>query len=323
VEKVIIVGAGPCGLSTAIELKKRGIDPLIIEKGNIVNTIYHFPTHMTFFSTAELLEIGEVPFIVHTDKPTRLDALKYYREVSRRYQLRIHTYEKVEEIHKEPTGFKLFTRTRAGEDRSYETPYLVIATGYYDQPNLLGIPGEELDKVSHYFKEGHPYHGQKVAVIGGKNSAVDAAMELEKAGADVTVIYRGSDYSGSIKPWIRPLFESLINKGRIKMLWESQVEEIRQKEILVRQGEKRFTLENDFVFAMTGYRPNRRMLEAMGVQFNDESGEPLFDPDTMETNIPGLYISGVIAAGNNANIIFIENGRFHGGLIAQSIIAKG
>ncbi len=321
-EQVIIIGAGPCGLSAAVECKRRGLDPLIIEKGCIVNSIYHFPTHMLFFSTPSLIEIGDIPFTTVHEKPTKQEALTYYRLVAQHYQLRIHTYENVESVVRGDIGFTLTTTDRYGETKRYEAEHVVIATGYYDNPNMLNIPGEDLPKVSHYFKDAHPYHGMKVAIIGAKNSAVDAALELERVGADVTVIYRGSEVPASVKAWVRPLFESAIKKERIKMIWNAEVKEIKAKSVIIEQNGERFELENDFVFALTGYRPNRALLEQMGIQFNDDTGAPIFDEETMETHVPGLYIAGVVSAGNDANSIFIENGRFHGHAIAEHILSK-
>jgi thioredoxin reductase (NADPH) len=322
-EDVIIVGGGPCGLAAAIALKEEGFNPLIIEKGNIANAIYQYPTHQSFFSTSEKLEIGDVPFITENRKPVRSQALAYYRRVVLEKALRIHSYEEVRSVKKNSEGtFYVTSSTRDGEQRSYEAQYIVIATGYYDQPNFLNIPGEELSKVFHYFKEAHPYFNKNVAVIGGKNSAIDAALELEKVGAHVTVLYRGSDYSPSIKPWILPEFDSLVRHKKITMHFQANMLKITNEEIIFTKNDQEYKLKNDFVFAMTGYHPNHTFLKQMGIIINDMTGRPQFNPNTMGTNIDGIYIAGVIAAGNNANEIFIENGRFHGGLIASSIKIK-
>jgi thioredoxin reductase (NADPH) len=318
-EQVIVIGAGPCGLSAALELKKNGINPLILEKGCIVNSIYGFPTYMRFFSTPELLEIGEVPFLVSGEKPTRQDALNYYREVACRHGLRIQCGVKVEAVAKEEAGFLLETVNRKGEKETFSCQNVVLATGYYDNPNWLGVPGEDLEKVTHYYKEAHPYQGMKVAVIGGKNSAVEAAMELERAGAEVSWIYRGETYSPSIKSWVLPLFESVINKEKITPYWRTHVKAIEENQIILEQDGKEFSIENDYVLALTGYHPNHEMLQNAGVEINNDTGEPIYNPETMETNVPGLFVAGVIAAGNNANVIFIENGRFHGTLISEAI----
>jgi thioredoxin reductase (NADPH) len=317
-EDVIIVGGGPCGLAAAIALQEIGFNPLIIEKGNIVNAIYHYPTHQTFFSTSEKLEIGSIPFITVEYKPRRNEALTYYREVVKRKNIKVNAYEIVTKVVKQDgKNFLILTNKN-----QYTAKYVIIATGYYDNPNFMNIPGEDLPKVLHYFKEAHPYFDKDVVVVGGKNSSVDAALELVKAGARVTVIYRGKEYSPSIKPWILPEFDSLIRNGVIRMEFQSHVKEILDDKVIYTRDEQVFEIKNDFVFAMTGYHPDHDFLEAMGVQIDTESGRPIFNSETMETNIAGIYIAGVIAAGNNANEIFIENGRFHGGLIAQAIKNK-
>ncbi|WP_453995364.1 YpdA family putative bacillithiol disulfide reductase [Bacillus nitroreducens] len=317
-EEVVIIGGGPCGLAAAIALQDIGIDPLVIEKGNIVNSIYHYPTHQTFFSSSEKLEIGEVPFIIEGRKPKRNQALAYYREVAKRKKIRIHSFEKVTEVSKLASNeFRI--KSSKGE---YQSKYVIIATGYYDNPNYMNVPGEDLPKVFHYFKEPHPYFDKDVVVIGGKNSSVDAALELANADARVTVLYRGSEYSSSIKPWILPEFESLVRNGIINMEFQANVIEITEDKVIYQVGEEKKEIKNDFVFAMTGYHPDHSFLQKMNVEIDRESGRPLFNPDTMETNVEGIYISGVIAAGNNANEIFIENGRFHGGMIARAIVDK-
>ena len=320
---MIIVGAGPCGLSAAIELKRRGLNPLVIEKGSIVHSIYNYPTYMIFHSTPELLEIGDIPFTTPNEKPTRLEALQYYRTVAMRYELRIHTYETVTRIEPADDIFRVSTETAFGEGHIYGAKYIVIATGYFDQPNRLGIPGETLPKVFSYYKEAHPYAGMKVAIIGGNNSAVDAALDLLRAGADVTVIHRGDGLSDRVKAWTRPIFESMVRKGRIQTYYRSTVKEILPRAIVIETGDgQRFMLENDFVFSLIGYRPDRKLLKSLGVMFDEETGIPRFNPDTMETNVRGVYLAGVIAAGNDANAIFIETGRFHGKLIAEDIAKK-
>jgi thioredoxin reductase (NADPH) len=316
-EECIIVGGGPCGLSAAIHLKEQGIDPLIIEKGNIVNAIYNYPTHQTFFSSSEKLEIGDVPFVIEEHKPRRNQALVYYREVAKRKDVRINRFEMVNVVEKKEEGFIIST-----SKDTYRAKHVIIATGYYDNPNYMGIPGEDKEKVFHYFKEAHPFFDTDVVVIGGKNSAVDAALELNKAGARVTVLYRGSEYSKSVKPWILPNFDALVRNEEIKMEFNAHLKEIKDDAVLyVAEGEKK-EIKNDFVFAMTGYHPDHSFLTKIGIGIDEETGRPAFDSDTMETNVEGVYVAGVIAAGNNANEIFIENGRHHGGLIAKSIIGN-
>ncbi|HLR79997.1 MAG TPA: YpdA family putative bacillithiol disulfide reductase [Bacillota bacterium] len=321
-EKVIIVGGGPCGLACSLALQKHGMDSLVIEKGNIVQTIYNFPTHQRFFSSSERLEIGGIPFITEKQKPVRNEALAYYRSVAARNHLRIHTFEKVIHVMKDRDIFYLETETHKQEVRKYEADYVIIATGYYDQPNRLGIPGEELAKVSHYFKEAHPYFHKDVVIIGGRNSAVDAALELHKAGANITVLYRGNTYSNSIKPWILPEFDSLVKIGDIHLEFNAHVTKITNRHVeYTVQGVSK-TIKNDFVLAMTGYRPNTEFLQRAGIQVNRNNGEPIYNEKTYETNIPGLYVAGVVLSGYNNNATFIENGRFHGEAIAQSIMQK-
>lgn len=313
----IVVGGGPCGLSAAIELQQIGLDVVVIEKGNIVNSIYNYPTHQTFFSSSIKLSIGDIPFITAIDKPQRNDALVYYRKVAELKGIAIHSFEKVEDVQRESEGFRVVT-----DKEEYFAANVVIATGYYDNPNRLGVEGEDLPNVFHYFKEAHPFFGKKVVVIGGKNSSVDAALELERAGASVTVVYRGSDYSPSVKPWILPGFDSLVRTGDIDMHFNAHVVAITESSVTIEQQGQTFVIDNDYVFAMIGYHPDYAFLKGIGIATDVESGCPTFDEETMETNVEGLFIAGVIAAGNNANEIFIENGKFHGGMIARAIEAK-
>ncbi|MBU9723978.1 MULTISPECIES: YpdA family putative bacillithiol disulfide reductase [Bacillaceae] len=320
-EKVIIIGAGPCGLAAGIALQNIGIDPLIIEKGNIVNALYHYPTHQQFFSTSEKLSIGDIPFYSAERKPKRNEALVYYRQVVKEKQLRIHAYERVNRVEKNEKG-EFHVHSTSTSENHYKASYVIVATGYYDSPNLLGVQGENQPHVLHYFKEAHPYFDQDVAVIGGKNSAVDAALELEKAGARVSVFYRGNDYSSSIKPWILPEFESLIKHGHINMFFNSNIIKVNPSTILVSNNGKEEEHKADFVFAMTGYHPDHSFIENMGVKIDPHSGRPSFNDASMETNVDNIFIAGVIAAGNNANEIFIENGRHHGEKIANTIKTK-
>lgn len=321
-EHTIIIGGGPCGMSCAIELQGQNIKPLIIEKENIVNTIYNFPTHQMFFSSSEKLEIGNVAFITEKHKPVRNQALAYYRSVADRMKLRVNPFERVVNVKKEGQFFFLQTELSTGEQKDYAAQNVILATGYYDQPNYMSIPGEELAKVMHYFKESHPYFNKNVVVIGGKNSAVDATLELHKAGANVTVLYRGETYSKSVKPWILPEFDALVRKDKVTMEFNAEVSEITNDQVFYEVNGEQKSVANDFVFAMTGYKPDHDFLRQMGIEIDRHSGRPQFNEDTLETNIAGVYVAGVIAAGYNNNEIFIENGRHHGKLIANAITNK-
>jgi thioredoxin reductase (NADPH) len=322
-EDVIVIGAGPCGLSAAIEMKRIGLSPLVIEKNCIVHAIYSYPTHLQFFSTPDLLEIGDYPFTTPNEKPTRQEALVYYRQVAEREKLHIKPYEEVTLIDQYPSFYEVHTLNKFGKKNSYTSRFVIVATGYFDHPNLLGIPGEELTKVTHYYKEAHPYSGMKVAIIGGNNSAIDAAMDLLRVGAEVTLVYRGQEYSPGIKPWVRPIFETMVNKGRIRMLFNSQVREIHESYIRVDTLGIQEEISNDFVLALTGFRPDRSLLTSLGVTFNQETGAPFYNPETMETSKAGFYVAGVVASSQyDANEIFIETGRKHGVLIARHMASK-
>lgn len=315
----IIIGGGPCGLSAAIEQKKKGIETLVIEKGNVVDAIYNYPTHQTFFSSSDKLSIGDIPFIVEESKPRRNQALVYYREVVKHHQLNINAFEEVLTVKKIDNRFTITTTKDV-----YECRFLTVATGYYGQHNQLEVEGAELPKVKHYFKEAHPYFNQNVVIIGGKNSAVDAALELEKAGAHVTVIYRGNKYPKAIKPWILPNFESLVRNEKIDMLFNTDVVKITEDTVIYEQNGQTYEIPNDYVFAMIGYHPDYDFLQSIGIDINtNEYGTaPVYNKETYETNVENCFIAGVIAAGNDANTIFIENGKYHGGIITQSILSK-
>ncbi|WP_341277824.1 YpdA family putative bacillithiol disulfide reductase [Paenibacillus sp. FSL H8-0537] len=317
-EEAIIIGAGPCGLAAAIELQRIGIQPLIIEKSHLVHSISQYPTYMHFFSTPELLEIGDIPFTTPNDKPSRLEAMNYYRTAALRHELRINPYETVTRVVGDNGRFTLSSTNRFGESLTYSSRYVIIATGYFDHPNYLGIPGEELEKVTHFFREAHPYTGMEVAIIGGSNSAIDAALELERIGAKVTVIYRGEHYSSSIKPWVKPGFESKVAKGQITMRFRSRVTSIDDRSVTLEDPEDKHTIANDFVLALTGFHPDRDFLTDTGVVMAEE-GYPFFNEATMETNVPNLFLAGVVASRHEANEIFIETGRFHGRKIAAHI----
>ncbi len=316
---VVVVGAGPTGLACAIELDRRGLAAVIVEKGCITNSIYHYPTHMTFFTTPELLEIGDIPMTSLNEKPNRTEALKYYRRVAEHYKLNIRQYERVDGILGEDGAFQVHTTDRLGCPHILQARKIVLATGYYDVANRLGVPGEELEKVLHYYKEPHPYYDHDVAVIGGKNSAAIAALELYWTGARVTFIHRGAGLSNHVKYWIKPNIENRIKSREIVGYFNSRVLEIRPDSLLVATPEGEIAVKNDFVFALIGYSPDLKFLNAAGIALDAATLRPRTDPKTLESERPGVYLAGVIVAGMHTNEIFIENGRFHGKLIADSI----
>jgi len=318
----LIVGAGPTGLACGIELQRRGVNAVIVEKGCVVNSLYNYPTNMVFFTTPELLEIGDIPMTSLNEKPNRHEALKYYRRVADHYRLDIRQYERVERIAGADNAFEIHTTDRLGAPRIYLARKVVLAMGYYDVPNMLGVPGEELDKVLHYYKEPHPYYGHDVAVIGGQNSAAIAALELNWTGARVTLIHREAAISSRVKYWIKPNLENRIKSGEIRAFFHSHVVEILPDSIRVATPDGEKTLKNDFVFAMIGYRPDLDFLAAAGISLESATQKPRTDPATLESECPGIYLAGVIVAGMHTNEIFIENGRFHGRQIAESIASR-
>jgi thioredoxin reductase (NADPH) len=318
----LVVGAGPTGLACGIELQQRGVKTVLVEKGCVVNSIYHYPTNMTFFTTPELLEIGNIPMTSLNDKPNRHEALKYYRRVADHYHLNVRQYERVERIAGKDNAFEIHTTDRLGCNRTYHTRKVVLATGYYDVPNRLNVPGEELEKVLHYYKEPHPYYNHDVAVIGAKNSAAIAALELWWTGARVTLIHRGSGISSRVKYWIKPNIENRIKNAEIPAYFHSRVVEILKDSIRLETPEGQILLKNDFVFALIGYQPDLEFLNATGITLEPESQRPRTNPDTLESDRAGIYLAGVIVAGMHTNEIFIENGRFHGQLIAQAIASQ-
>jgi thioredoxin reductase (NADPH) len=318
----IVVGAGPTGLACGIELKLRGLDAVLIEKGCVTNSLYHYPTNMSFFTTPELLEIGDIPMTSLNEKPNRTEALKYYRRVSEHYKLDIHQYEKVDNVAGADGAFQVHTTDRYNCPHTYPARKIILATGYYDIPNLLNVPGEDLPKVIHYYKEPHPYYNQDVAVIGAKNSAAIAALELYWTGARVTLIHRGAQISEKVKYWIRPNIENRIKNGEIRAYFHSKVVEIRPDSILVGTPQGEVLLKNDFVFALIGYSPDLAFLNSIGVTLDVATARPRTNPATLESETSGIYLAGVIVAGMHTNEIFIENGRFHGKQIAGDISAK-
>lgn len=319
---VIVIGAGPTGLACGIELKRRGVNAVLIEKGCVTNSLYHYPTNMVFFTTPELLEIGDIPMTSLNEKPNRIEALKYYRRVADHYKLDIHQYEKVDNIQGADGAFAVHTTDRLNCRHTYGARKLILATGYYDVPNLLHVPGEDLPKVIHYYKEAHPYYDQDVAVIGAKNSAAIAALELFWTGARVTLIHRGGEISEKVKYWIRPNIENRIKNGEIKAYFHSNVVEIRPDSLVLETPEGEVILRNDFLFALTGYSPDLQFLNSVGVTLDPATQRPRTNAATLESETPGIYLAGVIVAGMHTNEIFIENGRFHGQQIADDIARK-
>jgi len=317
-----IVGAGPTGLACGIELRKRGLKAVLFDKGCLTNSLYHYPTNMVFFTTPELLEIGGIPMTSLNEKPVRVEALKYYRRVAEHYELDIRQYTAVEGFSGEDGDFIVRTRDRLGAARDFRASKVILATGYYDKPNYLNVPGEDLPKVLHYYKEAHPYYGHDVLVVGGKNSAAIAALELHWTGARVTLAHRGEALSNSIKYWIRPNIENRIKNGEIRAYLGSTVTRIEPESVTLATPEGEVTIRNDFVFAMTGYRPDTEFLGRHGIAFDAESGRPRLNPETLESERAGVYLAGVLVAGMHTNEIFIENGRFHGAQIAGDVAAK-
>lgn len=320
---IVVVGAGPCGLAVGVAARRRGLSCTLIDRGPVVSALERFPIGMTWFSTPELLELGDVPFVTRGDKPTRDEALKYYRRIVRHFDLDVRQYEEVLDVARRPDGdgFDVRARHRSGDPTRYPASAVVVATGTFDTPNRLGVPGEDLPKVSHYFREPHRAFDQDLLVVGGSNSAVESALRCWRAGARVTVVHRGPAFRGSVKPWILPDIENRIADGEIDVFWEHEVERIEPRRVLLRANDSGPTawLPNDFVLAMTGFRPDHEFLRRIGVPIDEASGAPAHDPVTMETGVPGLYVAGVIAAGRDGNRIFIENGRMHGDAIAAHV----
>ncbi len=315
---IVIVGGGPIGIACGLEAQKNGLSYIIIEKGPIVNSLFNYPINMQFFSSSELLEIDEIPFISKEVKPKRNEALEYYRRIVSSNKLSINLFEKVEDIQKSDDLFKVVT-----DKNDYSASNVIIATGFYDIPNLLDIPGEDLDKVSHYYKDPHFYASQKLAVIGASNSAVDAALECYRKGAAVTLIIREPEVGQRVKYWVRPDIINRIEEGSIKAYFNANAKEILADKLLVDTPEGIIEIENDFVLALTGYRPNFAFLEKLGIQLSeDEKRLPQYNQKTMETNIAGLYLAGVICGGMETHKWFIENSRIHAPMIISSILAK-
>ncbi len=319
---LLVVGAGPTGLACAIEAQKAGLRAVVMDKGCICNSLFHYPAHMTFFTTPELLEIGDIPFPCANPKPNRSEALQYYRRVAALYRLDIRQYHRVERVTGADGGFTVHTADRFGRAGAFQARKLAVAIGYYDRPNYLHIPGENLSKVHHYYFDPHPYFEMDVLVIGGKNSAAIAALELWRSGARVTLVHRGSGMHSHVKYWIKPDIENRIKNGDVKAHFNSRVVEITPDSVVIETPQGHESVKNDFVFAMTGYHPDFEFLEAMGVRLKGEDRMPVCNPETLESNVPGIYLAGVIVAGSRTNEIFIENGRHHGRQIAAALTAK-
>jgi len=314
--RLVIIGGGPSGLNCAIAAERAGLDYLVLEKGALANSIYHFPANMTFFSTSILLEIGDTPFISHGDKPTRREALEYYRRLQQGFGLKVRTYETVQGMQRQADGFYRIHTDKA----EYRAHSVVVATGFYDTPRLMGVPGEGLPKVKHYYDDAHPYVGQKLLVVGAANSACQAALETWRKGAEVAMAIRDDKIYKGVKYWIKPDIENRIAEGSIKAYFNSTVKEILPREAVLQTPEGLLTIENDWVLAMTGYLPNYALLESLGLEIpREEPRIPVHNPETLEASLPNVYLAGVVCAGMETNKLFIENTRDHGEVIIRQV----
>ena len=316
---VICVGAGPTGLACAMEAKRAGLRALVIDKGCLCNSIYHYPVNMVFFTTPELLEIGDLPMVCGGEKPTRTEALKYYRKGTEHYALELKLFEKVTRVDGHAGAFAVVTETDRGTEQRYHSKNIVVATGYYDLPNEMGVPGEHQPNISHYYTEPHEFWNQDVVVIGGKNSAVEAALDLWRNGACVTLLVRGKQLGESIKYWVKPDIENRIKAGQIQAVFHAKIKEIVRDGVMVENGGAERLIPGKQVFALTGYHPDYEFIESLGVHLDPESRRPKLNPETLESNVKGVYLAGVVVAGKNTNEIFIENGRFHGKQIVEAL----
>ncbi|MGA2832284.1 MAG: YpdA family putative bacillithiol disulfide reductase [Terracidiphilus sp.] len=319
---LLVVGAGPTGMACAIEAQKAGLRVVMVDKGCVCNSLFHYPSHMTFFTTPELLEIGDIPFPSTNAKPNRNEALQYYRHVAAYYKLDVRQYHRVEGVTGADGDFTVRLVDRFGRSSALRARKLAVATGYYDRPNYMHIPGESLSKVHHYYFDPHPYFATDVLVIGGKNSAAIAALELWRSGARVTLVYRGPEITPNVKYWIKPDIENRIKNRDVKAYFRSEVEEITPDSVFIKTPQGLEIVKNDFVFAMTGYHPDFEFLEALGIRLEGEDRMPVCNLETLESNVPGIYLAGVIVAGARTSEIFIENGRHHGRQIAAALVAK-
>jgi len=316
---IICIGAGPTGLATAIEATRAGMRPLVIDKACLCHSIFHYPVGMVFFTTPELLEIGDLPLVCAAEKPTRIEALKYYRKAAEHYGLELRLFELVVRVDGQDGNFTVVTTTEKGTEQRYHGKKIAVATGYYDLPNELGVAGEDLPHVSHYYTEPHEFWNQDVVVIGGKNSAAEAALDLFRNGARVTLVHRNKELGATIKYWVRPDIENRIKAGQVKALFETHVKQITRDAVVVENGTGKKMLRAKQVFALTGYHPDYEFIESLGVQLHPESRKPALNPATLESNVPGIHLAGVVTGGRHTGEIFIENGRFHGKQIIEGL----
>ena len=319
---VICIGAGPTGLATAIEAKRAGMRAVVIDKGCLCNSIFHYPVNMVFFTTPELLEIGDLPLVSPNEKPTRVEALKYYRKAAEHYELELKLFESVVRVEGSDGNFTVLTRAEDGAPGKYRSRKIVVATGYYDLPNRLNVPGEDLPHVSHYYTEPHPFWKENVVVVGGKNSAAEAALDLYRNGAKVTLVHRDVRLGQTIKYWVKPDIENRIKAGQIQALFETRVKEITPHEVIVVNSAGEKPLPAKQVFALTGYHPDFQFIQSVGVHLDPVTCKPSLDPNTLESNVPGIHLAGVVIGGRHTGEIFIENGRFHGKQIIQALASK-
>ena len=319
---IICFGAGPTGLACAIEARRAGMRPLVIDKGTLCNSIFHYPANMVFFTTPELLEIGDLPLVCAAEKPTRVEALKYYRKAAEHFELELRLFEWIVGLKGSDGSFIVTTRKEDGEHHQYGGKKLAVATGYYDLPNMMGVPGENLPNVSHYYTEPHPFWRQDVVVVGGKNSAAEAALDLYRNGARVTLVHREKELGATIKYWVRPDMVNRIAAGQIEALFETRVKEFAAESVIVENhnGEKRLPAKQ--VFALTGYHPDYTFIKSLGVDLDAQTLKPALNPETLESNVPGIFLAGVVIGGRHTSEIFIENGRFHGKQIIDSLVGR-